>query len=390
MNYRKKEAFTLNFEKFNTTGSVEETFFPWNETVERFVSEGVPNSLSYTNFKNFKKNKVYKYVDVSNARGFHAYENYFGFDGVMRIGFSIPFKCFEETVFEETDEYLIKSDRDGWQRKYYKNSSLVKEIRPVVCNYQDWINLKNKVIETMEIYFSDEVIKSVFTPFKAEHENDEYTIRFRISGFFWTPREVFGIENHLLAFYDNKEIMHEINQLCLDLFIKYLNKVFDIITPDVMLICEDLSGANGPMLSPAMFDEFVGTYYKKLIPFLKNKGIKNVIVDTDGDFIKLIPNFMDCGVDGFIPMDVNAGVDIVKVRQMYPRLKFIGGFNKLCIADGKEAIDKEFERLLPIIRQGGYIPGCDHQVAPSTSLDDYKYYISKLKTAMKQAGDDIK
>jgi len=44
---------------------------------------------------------------------------------------------------------------------------------------------------------------------------------------------------------------------------------------------------------------------------------------------------------------------------------------------------------LPVIRQGGYVPGADHQVAPSTSLENYKYYIEKLKEVMMQAGADI-
>jgi len=85
-------------------------------------------------------------------------------------------------------------------------------------------------------------------------------------------------------------------------------------------------------------------------------------------------------------MDVNAGMDIVKVREKFPSLKFIGSFNKLEIAKGKDAIDREFERILPVIKGGGYIPGSDHQVAPSTSLEDYRYYIQKLTEVMKQCG----
>ena len=88
-------------------------------------------------------------------------------------------------------------------------------------------------------------------------------------------------------------------------------------------------------------------------------------------------------------MDVNAGMDIVKVRQEFPGLRFIGGFNKLRIAEGKEAIDREFERILPVIRGGGYIPGSDHQVAPSTSLENYRYYIQRLTEVMEQAGADL-
>ena len=122
---------------------------------------------------------------------------------------------------------------------------------------------------------------------------------------------------------------------------------------------------------------------------MKQKGVRHVFVDTDGDFCKLIPNFIEAGIEGFLPMDVNAGMDIVAVRKDFPKLKFIGAFNKLCISEGKEAIDREFERVLPVVRQGGYIPGCDHQVAPSTSLENYMYYIKRLKEVMQEAGADL-
>lgn len=147
-----------------------------------------------------------------------------------------------------------------------------------------------------------------------------------------------------------------------------------------------MSGCNGPMISPDTFEEFVADYYRQLFPFLKEKGVKNIFVDTDGDFNRLIPQFIAAGVDGFLPMDVNAGMDIVKVRELYPRLKFIGGFNKLVIEQGKDAIDREFERILPVIRSGGYVPGCDHQATPDSTLEDYKYYIRRLKEVMEESG----
>jgi uroporphyrinogen-III decarboxylase len=210
-----------------------------------------------------------------------------------------------------------------------------------------------------------------------------------IEGFFWTPRELMGIEPHMYAFYDYPEMMHDMNEYILNVYLKKLTKVLEIVPVDVLYIMEDLSGKNGPMISPDQFDEFVGSYYKRLIPELKARGVKHVFVDTDGDFKKLIPNFIKAGVEGFLPMDVNAGMDIVEIRKNYPDLKFIGGFNKLCIAEGKASTDKEFERILPVVRQGGYVPGCDHQVAPSTSLENYKYYVNRLKEIMLQCGADL-
>lgn len=261
-------------------------------------------------------------------------------------------------------------------------------MRPVIQEESDWENLKEKIELELKQNCTDEKLEQVYGKYAAEHKQGNFSIRFRASGFFWTPRELFGVEEHLIAFYENPKLLHEINAYILEKYLEYFDKIFDLIQPEVILFEEDLSGENGPMISPAMFDEFIGAYYKELIPFLRNKGVKNVFVDTDGDFKKLIPNFLDAGVDGFLPMDVNAGMDITQVRKEFPRVKFIGAYNKLAIAEGKEAIDKEFERILPVIRQGGYIPGADHQVAPSTSMENYSYYLERLREVILQAGAD--
>lgn len=379
---------TLSFEKMPEGGAVLETFFPWDLTINRWCEEGLPKQYHAKKLYPELTDKKQRYLFDCIAKPVYEYEQFLGFDGVKRIAFRIPFKSFEETIIEETNEYVIKRDIDGWQRKYFKNSKLVQEIRPVVKDMEDWQALKSQAINELEKYCTDENIKEIYGQFKEGQEAGEFSIRFRISGFFWTPRELLGIEEQMFAFYDIPEVILDMNQFIVDTYIEYLGKIFDIIKPEVLLLEEDLSGSTGPMVSPAIFDEFVGSYYKKLFPFLKSKGVKNIFVDTDGDFNKLIPNFMEAGVDGFLPMDVNAGMDIVEVRRKYPMLKFIGAYNKLKIAEGREAIDKEFERILPVIRQGGYVPGCDHQAAPSTSFDDYKYYITRLKEVMMEAGAD--
>lgn len=391
MNDSEKLLRTLNFERIpkGTSGSVLETFFPWNLTVNKWCEEGLPKQFNAKNLFPNPKDLKHRYLNDSMANPVYEYEQYLGLDGVKRIAFRIPFQSFEEEIIKETDEYILKIDVDGWHRKYYKNSDLVQKIQPVVRCMEEWQALKSKATKELERYCTDENIKEIYGQFKEAHEAGDFSIRFRISGFFWTPRQLFGIEEHMFAFFDMPEVIKDMNQFIVDIYIKYLGKIFDIIKPEVILLEEDLSGSNGPMLSPATFDEFVGDYYKMLFPFLKSKGVKNIFVDTDGDFNKLIPNFIEAGIDGFLPMDVNAGMDIVEVRKKYPKLKFIGAYNKLEIEKGKEAINKEFERILPVIRQGGYVPGADHQVTPDTSLENYKYYITKLKKVMVQAGADI-
>lgn len=358
MNTREKFNRTLDFEKMEDGGAVNETFFPWDLTVRRWNAEGLPEYMTPEWMYPPAPDRSHEICNDMMTEREYQYEKYLGFDGIIRLFFNIPWFRFAAG-------------------------------RPPVKTAEDWEELKQKVEQELETYCTDEAIRTIYGKYAEGHKHGEYSIRFEIRGFFWTPRDLFGIEEHLMAFYEEPELMHDMNQFLLDVYLKYLDKVFDCVQPDDLYISEDLSGANGPMISPAMFDEFVGKYYRQLIPFLKKKGVRTVLVDTDGDFRLLIPNFLAAGVEGFIPLDVNAGMDIVALREEYPNLKMVGGFNKLCIAAGPEAIDREFERLLSVIRQGGYIPGCDHQVAPSTSYENYQYYIRKLKEVMMQAGADL-
>ena len=395
MTNREREQATLNFQKPEGRGTVAETFYPWVLTTNRFKEEGMPAEIAdgakdiTNNIVGNKANQTEKYLAAEWGRGVMEYEQYLGFDPVRRIHFVLPFRRFEEKIIEETPEHIIKQDIYGRQVIKNTGSDLELDYKPVIETMEDWENLKLHAEKELEAYFSDEQIEAAYGHLAEGHNRGDYSIRLNIEGFFWVPRELLGIEAHMYAFYDEPELLHAINDYILEIYRTKLLKVIDLVQPDVIYFMEDLSGKNGPMVSPDCFEEFVADYYRALIPLFKKHGVGNVFVDTDGDFARLIPNFMDAGVDGFLPMDVNAGMDIVEVRKQFPKLKFIGSFNKLEIAKGPEAIDKEFDRILPVIRGGGYIPGSDHQVAPSTSLENYKYYIKKLRKIMEQAGADL-
>ena len=42
---------------------------------------------------------------------------------------------------------------------------------------------------------------------------------------------------------------------------------------------------------------------------------------------------------------------------------------------GEAAMRAEFERLVPLMRAGGFIPSVDHQTPPGVSLKDYRTYL---------------
>lgn len=57
----------------------------------------------------------------------------------------------------------------------------------------------------------------------------------------------------------------------------------------------------------------------------------------------------------------------------------VGGFDKTVMHKGEEAMRAEFERNLPAIRAGGYIPSVDHQTPPDVSLENYWVYMRLLR-----------
>ena len=39
----------------------------------------------------------------------------------------------------------------------------------------------------------------------------------------------------------------------------------------------------------------------------------------------------------------------------------------------------EFERLVPLMRTGGFIPSVDHQTPPAVSMEDYRLFLRLLE-----------
>jgi len=210
-------------------------------------------------------------------------------------------------------------------------------------------------------------------------------IWFTLEGFFWFPRTLLGIEPHLYAFYDEPELMHRINTDLAEWSLGVIEKIVSICTPDFMTFAEDLSYNRGPMISKDQFDEFLTPYYAQIIPVLKKHGIIPII-DSDGDITVAAAWFEEAGIEGILPLERQAGVDISRVRAEHPRMTFIGHFDKMTMTHGEAAMRAEFERLLPTAAKGGFLISCDHQTPPGVSYQEYQLYLSLFREYAERAG----
>jgi len=245
---------------------------------------------------------------------------------------------------------------------------------PIMEDEQDYEELLPFLYPEREVDSSIERMREL----KERHEAGDFPIWFSLDGGFWFPRTLFGIENHLYSFYDYPELYHRILDDLAEYQLRQMERIYEVITPDFMTFGEDMSYNNGPMISEDCFNEFLAPYYRRVTPYIREHGTK-VIVDTDGDVSMMIPWMRKVGIEGVLPLERQAGVDVAKLREAYPDFLFIGAFDKMTMRRGVEEMRAEFERLLPVMRTGGFIPSVDHQTPPDVPLERYHVYVDMLK-----------
>ena len=251
--------------------------------------------------------------------------------------------------------------------------------RKIVTSREEYLALKPTLYP--EHAFDREMVKG----WAARQKTGEMVVWMSLEGPFWYPRTLLGIENHLLAFYDQPDLMKEMNEDVLAFNLRVYDEFCDLCVPDFMSFAEDMSYNHGPMLSKALFDEFMAPFYRKITPVMKERGTV-IFVDTDGDITEPASWFLEVGCEGLLPLERMAGVDVSELRRRHPRIRLLGAFDKTVMHLGEARMRQEFERLLPVMKQGGFIPSVDHQTPPGVSLEDYRLFMRLLKEYCRLAG----
>ena len=296
----------------------------WKLTVERWHEDGMPRNIQTTE-------------DI---------QAYFGLD-----------KCLQTNVGYRTDK-TPKNPGHGLG---------------IMQDEGDWKKIKATLFPPVETVVS----QAHFDYLHQTHDRGDTLHFFTVEGFFWYPRTLFGIENHLYSFYDYPDLYLEMCECYSDWLIDLFHYVFSRFHFDFMSFAEDMSYNLGPMISQDIFERFLAPFYNKVIPVIHEYGIP-VFIDSDGDITSAVDWYASVGADGMFPLERKAGVDVSLYLKKQPQMSFIGHFDKLCMKHGKEAMLQEFERILPSMQKGKVIVSVDHQTPPDVSLDTYRDYVSLL------------
>ena len=323
-------------------------FSYWTATVERWYKEGLRRS-SYSPMPGLPPGEVvfaegcpyphrpgkvrYRDVDVHRFHGFD--------DGAVRVPITWRIHpSFPQQILEDHGDTQTLINTDGVTVKVHKKDvSLPQFLDWPVRDRADWERLRTERLgPDLKGRFTDRWETQAET-----YRDRDYPLGITMEGFFSTPRELIGVERQLRLYYEDPALMHDINRHLADLWLTILEELYSRVDLDFVLFTEDMAFKTGPLISPQLFDEFIAPYYKRLTQFIRSQGTDIVFVDTDGDCRLLIPGFLDAGVDGLLPNEVMAGMDLVKIRKQFPTLLLQGGLDKTRIARSKIEIDAELE-----------------------------------------------
>ena len=207
----------------------------------------------------------------------------------------------------------------------------------------------------------------------------DWVLSLRFRGPFWQMREWCGFEGLCMMMVEQPDLVADMASFWTDFCARLIDMVLARVTPDSLFFSEDMAYKAKAMISPAMMREFCKPSWVRWASQAKAAGVPIVDVDSDGYIGEIIPIWIEAGVNCTNPMEVAAHNDIVEFRRQFGRqMAYYGGVDKRCMAKGGQALRDELKRIEPVVRDGGYIPGCDHSVPSDVSWPHFLDYSRQL------------
>lgn len=317
----------------------------------------------------------------------------FGFDGPGKFQLGGLGWCegafeppFPELLIEDKGEHEIVQDFAGRHVLYFKNRRngfMPEYVDHPVKDFASWEEKclwrldKNNPKRIEDINGRVELAK------RAAAEGQ--IICQGIVGGYMYLRSLMGPLDLMYLLYDEPKLVHKCMETWFELADFITAKHQEHLTLDEIFIGEDICYNHGSLISHDMIREFLFPYYKQIVENAKKRQIDKTRklhfqLDSDGYSDDVLKLYMDeIGMDYLSPFEVASNCDVVRTGKEFPNLLMSGGFDKRIMAESKDAIDREIERIMPTMKKrGGFIPTCDHGVPQEVSFENYMHYRKRM------------
>jgi uroporphyrinogen decarboxylase len=195
-----------------------------------------------------------------------------------------------------------------------------------------------------------------------------------------------GVEQILLDLALNPEIAQEIIQRIAAFYLEYARRTLAAAGGgiDIFMMGDDFGTQAGPLLSPAMWRQFLRPGFEAFVGLAKRYGSR-VAHHSCGSIKPLIPDLIECGLDILNPLQPDArDMDHRELKRLFgDRLAFHGSVSIQRALpfgtpdDVRNEVRERFEALAP---GGGFIVCTAHSIQADTPLENIEALFDAYRT----------
>jgi hypothetical protein len=195
-------------------------------------------------------------------------------------------------------------------------------------------------------------------------KNDVFVTLFGAPGIFEQIHYLMGMDDSLIAFYEEPEAMKELINYITEWKLKYAKLLCDNFAPEVILQHDDWGSHKSSFISPDMFEEFLLEPYKKWYGYYKERGVQLIVHHNDAYSANLVPFMIEMKMDIWQGcVSTNNVPELVK--KYGGKISFMGDIDNGLVDRGdwtQELVAKHVRRVcetngkhyfIPCITQGG-------------------------------------
>lgn len=300
---------------------------------------------------------------------------FFNFDRMGTLGGAVwmhpPF-ANEVVEIRQTTKLLINDDGLLAEVPLDGHDTIPHYIKASIVTPDDWKKAK------AERFRLDDPARQIdVEALKQQHpETRDYPLGVWTGSMIGKIRDMLTFEGLAYAIYDYPEMVEDMVETSCQLVEYALDQLLPHFQFDFASGWEDIAYKSGPIVSPKWFRRVITPRYRRIADRLNAHGVDIWWIDCDGDVRPILPHMMDGGVNCLFPYEVNSCTHPADLFREYGKeLRIMGGFDKIEMGKGREAIRRYMDTLVPLVERGGYIPFCDHRCPPNVDPDDYLFYL---------------
>lgn len=194
---------------------------------------------------------------------------------------------------------------------------------------------------------------------EAIDRNETFATQMVAPGVFEQLHYLMGMEDCMIAFYEEPEAIKELIDYITDYELEYARLVCENYRPDALFHHDDWGSYNSTFLSPDMFAEFIMPAYKKIYGFYKSHGVELIVHHSDSYAATLVPYMIEMGIDVFQGCVTQNNVPEL-IKKYGGKISFMGNINNSVVDVPnwtRELVAREVEKACTECGKLYFIPG---------------------------------